>query len=55
LASGSAIWGLVAQHSGNAIALFGAAIALILGLVVARQYRLATGEKLSTGMLDNQP
>jgi MFS family permease len=46
LAIGSAIWGLVAQHSGNAIALSGAAIGLILGLVVAKRYRLAAGEKL---------
>lgn len=46
LAIGSAIWGLVAQHSGNAIALRSAAIGLILGLVVAKRYRLAAGEKL---------
>lgn len=46
LAIGSAIWGLVAQHWGNAIALGSAAIGLILGLVVAKRYRLAAGEKL---------
>lgn len=46
LAIGSAIWGLVAQHLGNAIALKSAAIGLILGLVVAKRYRLAAGEKL---------
>lgn len=50
LAVGSAIWGLVAQHWGNAIALSGAAIGLMLGLAISNRYRLAKSEKLDLGI-----
>lgn len=50
LAMGSALWGLVAQQWGNAIALSGAAIGLIFGLIIALRYRLAPSEKLDVSI-----
>ena len=50
IAVGSAFWGTVAQHLGNPTALLGAAIGLILGLTVARRYRLT-----AVGSLDLTP
>lgn len=46
IAAGSAVWGIIAEHFGNSIALLGATIGLILGLVAALRYRLIAGEKL---------
>jgi len=46
IAAGSAVWGIIAEHFGNSIALLGASIGLILGLVAALRYRLIAGEKL---------
>ena len=45
-AAGSALWGLVAEHLGNSIALLGAAIGLIAGVIAGVRYRLVEGEKL---------
>ncbi len=44
LAVGSALWGVVAEQLGNKAALLGAAIGLLLGLLAAFRYRLASGE-----------
>lgn len=46
IAVGSAVWGLMAEHLGNATALLGAAIGLLVGLVAGLRYRLTTGGKV---------
>lgn len=46
IAVGSAVWGLMAEHLGNATALLGAAIGLLVGLVAGLRYRLITGGKV---------
>lgn len=46
IAVGSAVWGLMAEHFGNATALLGAAIGLLVGLVAGLRYRLTTGDKV---------
>jgi MFS family permease len=44
LAVGSIVWGAVAQHWGNAIALSVAGIGLIAGTLTAKRYRLLAGK-----------
>jgi MFS family permease len=46
MAVGSAFWGLIAQQFGIAIALTGAAIGLLLGLLTAVPYRLLSNQQL---------
>lgn len=46
LASGSVVWGIIAERWGNSVALSGAALGLIVGLLAAIRYRLIAGEKL---------
>lgn len=47
IAAGSTLWGAVAAHAGISVALLGAALGLVVGLITMMRYRLETGEDLN--------
>jgi predicted MFS family arabinose efflux permease len=55
MAAGSVLWGAVTQHAGIAVALFGAAGGLLVGLMVMARYPLEGSEQSDLSPFDSRP
>jgi MFS family permease len=55
MAAGSVLWGAVTQHAGIAVALFGAAGGLLVGLMAIARYPLERSEQSDLSPFDSRP